>query len=220
MIKVEDTRRAIRDLSGEVSGSLSVATSHHIGLWRLPPVLKAYTARYPPVALDLHFMDSAVAHEQIVQGNLELGIVTLAPTVYEKLDSLPIWHDELTFVCAPDHTLAGQSPVTLAELSAHSAILPDMSTFTGRIVKRLFDEHGLPLAVGMSTNFLETIKMLISIGLGWSVLPRIMLDETTHRLDVYGASLARTLGVIYHPRRTLSNAGRAFLSVLEEHTDD
>ena len=34
---LDDTRRALTNLSGEVSGRLTLATSHHIGLHRPPP---------------------------------------------------------------------------------------------------------------------------------------------------------------------------------------
>ena len=83
--QVEDTRRAIFDLNGETAGQLSLATSHHVGLWRLPDVLKQYIEKYPAVSLDLHFMDSEVAHERIIQGELEMAIITLAPTTHDRL---------------------------------------------------------------------------------------------------------------------------------------
>ncbi|XOV90814.1 MAG: LysR family transcriptional regulator [Pseudomonadota bacterium] len=213
---VEDAQREISNLSGKVAGELSLATSHHIGLWRLPPVLKAYSARFPDVSLDLHFMDSEVAHEQILQGNLELGVITLAPGTNERLTAMPVWRDNLVFMSAPGHPLAAAAQVTLAALSTYPAILPDMSTFTGRIVKRLFDAHRLPLRTSMSTNYLETIKMLVTTGLGWSVLPENMLDQETYRLDVPDVRIHRDLGIIHHNQRTLSNAGRAFINLLIE----
>ncbi|MCH7742504.1 MAG: LysR family transcriptional regulator [Proteobacteria bacterium] len=217
--RVEDSKRAISNLAQTVSGNLSLATSHHIGLWRLPDVLKAYSIRYPGVSLDLHFMDSEVAHEQIVQGNLELGVITLSPTRHERLNAMPIWHDQLTFVCAANHPLAETRRIDVETLAGYPAILPDMSTFTGRIIKQMFDQKGLTLKLSMSTNYLETIKMLITVGLGWSVLPHSMLDESTCVLDVPDATIERTLGVIHHVQRSLSNAGRAFIDLLLENTD-
>lgn len=222
LAEVEDTRRRIVGLEGDISGQLSVATSHHVGLWRLPDPLKDYSLRYPSVNLDLHFMDSEVAHTQIVQGNLELGIITLAPTHHERLTTIPIWHDELVFVCAREHPLVDSgvgNAIELEQLSAFPAVLPDMSTFTGRIVKRLFDEQGLPLTTGMSTNYLETIKMLISVGLGWSVLPRTMVDADIRQLAIPDVSISRTLGVIHHNQRTLSNAGAAFIEMLVDNSN-
>lgn len=219
LAEVEDSRRAMANLSGTVSGQLSLATSHHIGLWRLPAVLKEYSARFPAVTLDLHFMDSEVAHEEIVQGNLELGIITLAPNRHERLTSTPIWNDKLTFVCATDHPLARSERIEIDILAEYPAVLPDMSTYTGRIVKHMFETKGLTLKAGMSTNYLETIKMLISVGLGWSVLPHTMLDETTCVLNVPNVRIERTLGVIHHVQRSLSNAGRAFVELLMENAD-
>src|SRR5581483_12097643 len=74
---LEDGKRALTQLAGEVGGRLSFGTSHHIGLHRLPPVLRRYTQKYPQVDLDIHFMDSEVACEAVLAGKLELGIVTL-----------------------------------------------------------------------------------------------------------------------------------------------
>ncbi len=216
--QVEDTERAIRNLSGEIGGQLSLATSHHVGLWRLPSVLNNYVAKHPEVTLDLHFMDSEVAHERIIHGELEMAIITLAPTTHDRLIAEPIWRDELAFVCSRTHELAKRKKVTINELAEYAAILPDMTTFTGRIVKGMFKEHALHLEVGMSTNYLETIKMLIGVGLGWSVLPKTMVGDDVVVLNVE-LDIARTLGVIYHVNRTLSNAGEAFIDLLRAASD-
>jgi len=216
LLDIEDTQRVISNLAGNITGSLSLATSHHIGLWHLPEILREYSHRYPDVSLDLHFMDSEVAHEQIIQGNLELGVITLAPTGHERLTATPIWRDELVFVCSHNHELVKNEKVYIEQLPEYPAILPDMTTFTGRIVKKLFQEYGLSLNVSMSTNYLETIKMLVSVGLGWSVLPVSMLDDNMHILNVPHSTITRELGVIHHVQRTMSNAGSAFLALLKE----
>lgn len=219
LAEVEDTQRAIGNLNNAVSGRLTLATSHHVGLWRLPSVLKAFSDRYPDVALDLHFMDSEVAHEQIVQGNLEIGIITLAPRPHERLAARQIWNDELVFVCAADHPLAQLTTPTLAAIADYPAVLPDISTFTGRIVKGLFSRAQLSLQVSMSTNYLETIKMLVAIGQGWSVLPRTMIDQEMQVLALPDIHLTRQLGVIHHVQRTLSNAAQVFIELLEQNRD-
>jgi DNA-binding transcriptional LysR family regulator len=219
LLNIEDTQREISNLAGNIGGQLSLATSHHIGLWRLPQVLRKFSHLYPDVSLDLHFMDSEVAHEQIVQGNLELGVITLAPKSHERLNAVPVWRDELVFMCAADHPLNQTGKVYIEQLPEYPAILPDMSTFTGRIVKSLFEERGLTLNVSMSTNYLETIKMLISVGLGWSVLPKSMLDDSLAVISVPNVKIERQLGAIHHVQRTLSNSGKAFLKCLEEDSD-
>jgi len=47
------------------------------------------------------------------------------------------------------------------------------------------------------------------------VLPRTMLDDQVVRLPVPGVQLSRQLGYITHTERTLSNAAKAFMALLE-----
>ncbi|MCX2981681.1 LysR family transcriptional regulator [Halieaceae bacterium IMCC14734] len=207
-------RQSIRDLSGEVGGTLLLGTSHHIGLHRLPPVLRRFSSTYGGVKLDIDFMDSEQAYEQISRGNIELALVTLAPEADPTMLATPVWSDPLDFMVAQDHELGQAKTITLEMLSAYPVILPGLNTYTGQIAKRLFDERGLKLNIAMSTNYLETIGMMASIGLGWTVLPRSMLSEGLQALTIKGISPQRELGYIYHRGRTLSNAAQAFIQEL------
>jgi DNA-binding transcriptional LysR family regulator len=216
---LEDTRRALTNLNGEISGRLSLATSHHIGLHRLPPLLRAFTRAYPQVALDIQFLDSEVAYEEVLHGRAELAVITLAPETREPVHAVPVWDDPLDFVAAPEHPLARNGAISLADVAHHPAVFPGGNTFTHHIVRRLFEAQGLTPNIAMSTNYLETIKMMVSIGLAWSVLPRTMLDEQVARLPLPGIQLTRQLGYIRHTERTLSNAARAFMNLLDAQRD-
>ena len=101
---LDDTRRALSNLSGEISGRLTLATSHHIGLHRLPPLLRAFTRAHPQVALDIQFLDSEVAYEEVLHGRAELAVITLAPETREPVRAVGVWDDPLDFVAAPEHT--------------------------------------------------------------------------------------------------------------------
>jgi len=211
---LEDGRRALSHLHEKVAGRLSIGTSHHIGLHRLPPVLRAFTQQYPEVDLDLHFMDSEVACQAVLAGKLELGIVTLPTQPLAQLEMRPVWDDPLSVVVAPEHPLARRRGVRLQDLAAHPAVLPDEATYTHRIVTRALQQHGLTPRIRMATNYLETLKMLVAIGLGWSVLPDSMIDGTIRRLAIPQLQLHRELGAVWHERRTLSGAATALLACL------
>jgi DNA-binding transcriptional LysR family regulator len=216
---LDETRRALTNLNGEISGRLTRATSHHIGLHRLPPLLRAFTRAHPQVALDIQFLDSEVAYEEVLHGRAELAVITLAPETREPVHAVAVWDDPLDFVAAPEHPLARSNAISLADVAHHPAVFPGGNTFTHHIVRRLFEAQGLTPNIAMSTNYLETIKMMVSIGLAWSVLPRTMLDDQVTRLPLPGIQLSRQLGYIRHTERTLSNAARAFMSLLDSQRD-
>jgi DNA-binding transcriptional LysR family regulator len=216
---LDDTRRALTNLNGEISGRLTLATSHHIGLHRLPPLLRTFTRAHPQVALDIQFLDSEVAYEEVLHGRAELAVITLAPETREPVHAVAVWDDPLDFVAAPEHPLARNGAISLADVALHPAVFPGGNTFTHHIVQRLFETQGLTPNIAMSTNYMETIKMMVSIGLAWSVLPRTMLDDQVARLPLPGIQLIRKLGYISHTERTLSNAARAFMDLLDAQRD-
>ncbi len=212
---VEDTKRELLDATQQISGPLSLAISHHIGLHRLPPALRQFSVQHPTVALDIRFTDSEAAYAAVLHGDIELAVITLAPTDAPQIASKLIWPDPLCFVAGAAHALTHQRPLSLVQLSEYPAILPGETTYTGLIIKSLFARQNLELTVSMATNYLETIKMMASIGLGWSILPATMLDDKLLRLQVTGVDkLERRLGCIYHRDRQLSNAAKAFMDAL------
>lgn len=214
--EVTAARRAIADLSGEVRGNLSVATSHHIGLHRLPPYLRQFLRQYPEVKLDLHFLDSEHAYQEVLQGRFDVAIVTLSQDQDARILAEPIWQDGLCFVAAKNHALARQTSLQLIDLTPYQAIMPDTNTSTTRLIKTLFDQQQQPLDITMVTNHLDTIKMMVSIGLGWGVLPATMISDEIATLPVKHPPLWRTLGCIYHRQRTLNNAAHKFVTLLKQ----
>jgi len=214
LMSFDDARTAIGNLDNTISGTLSLASSHHIGLHRLPSVLKNYSTKFPQVHLNLSFGESETAYQGVVKGHLELALITLAPLPIPNICVQKVWTDNMCFVVAKDHPLASLDDVTLLELQQHSAILPGAQTFTRQITAERFTEQGLALEVAMTTNNLDTIKMMVKTGLGWSLLPEIMIDDQMKVLDTQQADIYRELGYIYHTERTLSNAAKRFIDLL------
>jgi DNA-binding transcriptional LysR family regulator len=213
---LDDTRRAIANLSATVGGTLNIATSHHIGLHHLPVVLRGFTRRFPGVDLNLSFMDSETACQAVERGEIELAIVTIPPSPATDLVAWPVWLDPLAVVVGTEHPLAGRGPLNAADLAHYPAILPAPSTFTRQLLDQAFGTLGLVPQVGMSTNYLETIKTMVSVGLGWSALPLTMVDDSVRLLPVSDLAVVRRLGAVRHGGRVLSNAARSLVGLLQE----
>jgi len=196
------------------SGSLSFATSHHIGLHRLPQVLREFKIMYPRVDLDLHFMDSEDACAAIANNDLELAIVTLPEHSDERLDCESIWVDRLVTVLALDHPLANRGDIEADALLPYPAILPSAGTFTRKIINNLFAGRQDRLNIILETNYLETIKVMVSANLGWSILPQSMVDSTLVGLPLQGLDVRRPLGIVTRNNRTLSLSSSAMIELL------
>lgn len=217
--EIKDSQRAIRNLSQQVDGQLSIGTSHHIGLHRLPPILRHYNQSFPNVELAMQFLDSEQVCKAVLHGDLELGIVTLPPENTDPLSLIPLWDDSLHIVASKEHPLAKQTQVKLSALARQPAILPARGTFTREVIETALQPAAVELQVRLSTNYLETIRMMVEIGLGWSVLPSTMINDQLCAIHIDGIQLSRQLGIVHHTERTLSNAAKAMYQILLSAAD-
>ncbi|WP_109439617.1 LysR family transcriptional regulator [Acinetobacter haemolyticus] len=197
----------------QVQGRLKIGTSHHIGLHHLAEPLKKFVQLFPKVTLDVHFVDSEQAHEQVLAGELELAFLTLPPVGDDRLNYVTIWEDPLVFVSAPFHPLTQQHDLQLEDLIAYSSLLPAAHTYTSQITLAEFEKKGLKPRITMSNNPLESIRMLVSIGLGWSVLPKTLLNHELTRLDL-NLNMNRQLGMVWHPARIQSKAAEELIQMM------
>lgn len=211
---IHTSREEIRVLGDTVNGKLRLGTSHHIGIHRLPPVLKAYKQTHPDVELDLLFTDSELAAEDVKTGALELAIVTLPSRIDRTLLTDVVWPDPLVIVCSEDHPLRSESNLKPLLLQKHAAVLPARGTVTRSILLDALAPHKVSIETSLETNYLETIKMMVSVGLGWSVLPESMVDNSVHVLPIPKLKMQRELGCVRLRGRNLSRAALALIETL------
>jgi DNA-binding transcriptional LysR family regulator len=210
--ELADCRKTIADLSGEVSGMLQLATSHHIGLHRLPPHLSNFSLCYPKVEFAIRFMDSESGCAAVMDGSLEMAVVTLPQTPAGKLELRKVWDDPLEVMISRNHPLASCRKST--ELMRYPAIVPEKGSETRRLIDSFFQVAGLPFRTSVETNYLETIRMLVASGLGWGVLPLIMLTDELASVPTPLIHIHRELGIVTRKGSTLSRAAQAFCDLL------
>ena len=215
LAEIDESQRIISTLRKQVSGHLIFGTSHHIGLHRLPPVLRQYTLLYPEVELDIQFMDSEQAAALILKGSIELALITLPDTIEAPLTTLAVWTDPMVCVVAKDHVLAKHKTLTKKQLAKYGVLIQSHSTHTRNIIDTALNLDSSTRVI-MESNYLETIKAMIQNNLGWGVLPESMVDDSLHQLNVKGVTMKRHLGLLLHESRTLSSPVEALLKILKE----
>ena len=214
--ELNDMRRYATSLSDEIKGELLIGTSHHVSMHRLPPILKQYRQQYSDVHLDITFGESDVMCKLVERGDIELAIVTLPKTLPDSLEKRVLWVDSLHLVVGPDHPLLEQARVSLEQLAGYPCVLPSEVTETYRVINREMESSGFKLNVQMTNNNLDTLKMLVSAGFGWTLIPKTLLDNSVEELELDHKELIfkRELGVVQHRKRSLSNAAKSMLEML------
>ncbi len=205
----------IQNSQQSISGKLVIGTSHHVGLHHLPSVLKQFIQTYPAVQLEVHFVDSEKAHKAVLDGDISMAFLTLPPVYDKRLTYHSLWSDPLYFVTGTLSPLARKTNVTLEQLAHYPAILPAANTFTSQFTLAEFAKHNLKPYATMTTNPLESIRMLVSVGLGWSVLPQTLINQELATIDMADKlELQRYLGMVINPNLTRSASVDALIQLL------
>ncbi|EAR08484.1 LysR family transcriptional regulator [Reinekea blandensis] len=215
--ELRDIQSSVTQLTSNDIRQLNLASSHHIGLHYLGPILRRFVSNNPSAKLDVRFMESEQAVNALLKRDIEIALTTIPSPLHRDLQATTLWQDKLHFVVSKDHPLAGRKDrLRLNELAHLTAILPDRQTTTFQIIEKTFERHHIPLKRVMSVNYLETIRALVSHNLGWSLLPEVMLNENLTCLSIERVELSRNLGIIQHRRRTVSRGTRALIELAVE----
>jgi DNA-binding transcriptional LysR family regulator len=217
---VEEAKAAVKGLSEECSGELVIGTSDHISLHRLPGVLKSYIASFPKVDLKLMCHRSETILDMVGGNLVDLGVVTL-PKPAGSLVSKVTWKDPMSLVFPKGHPLDALKSIRLKDVARHGLILPEPGTTTRKTIDAAFSRRKLVPRVAMEVAYIETIKGLVKIGLGISILPdKAVEDEVRSGLLakalIQDAVFSRDLGVVYLKDKFLSRPAREFLKFLDK----
>jgi DNA-binding transcriptional LysR family regulator len=215
---VDEAKAAVRGLSGECSGELVIGTSDHISLHRLPDVLKSYIAAYPKVDLKLRCHRSETILEMAGRNLVDLGVITL-PKVTGNLVSKVIWEDPMSLVFPIGHPLSLLKNIRLRDIAKCRLILPEPGTATRKTIDDAFSKRKLFPDAGMEVAYIETIKGLVKVGLGISILPDKAVEAEVKnglllKAGIKDANITRNLGVVYLRDKYLSRPASEFLRFL------
>lgn len=174
--EVDNIRRVAREFRQADRGDLAIATTHTQARYALPPVITAFRARYPRVALHLHQGSPPQIAKLAAEGQADFAIATEALEHFEQLVMLPCYRWNRCVLVRPDHRLARESSLTLARLAEHPLITYTFG-FTGRSkLDQAFAARGLKHDVVLTAVDADVIKTYVRLGLGVGIVADMAYD--------------------------------------------
>lgn len=211
---------AVRELSGVQRGSLYLGCGPHISVSIVPHLLRAYMAQFPNVELRLITGNDQSLFEDLYGGKVDLIVMNL-PAAGADLVQEPLWRYEMVFVVPPEDPAADQATVSAAELSHRPFILYQRSVVIESAIREFCVEAGFDPHVVMQNDQADSIKELVKLGLGISLLPLWSVTDDVKRgtlkvLRLSSRQLFSVTGLIYRKTPHLPNAVRALSAVAHQ----
>lgn len=213
----EEFTHALESLTGDVAGTVRVASIYSIGLSEMTHLREEFLRQYPTAHLLVEYMRPEKVYEAVRNDDADLGLVSY-PQSSRDVVALP-WRDEEMQVAAPpSHPLAGRAAVYPADLNGLDFIGFDEDLSIRREIDRFLREQGIEIDLVMHFDNIHTIKEAVALGSGVSILPaRTMQAEIAQgrlvalRLDA--PELVRPVGILHLRRKKLNRAAQEFLKL-------
>lgn len=208
---------ALAELRDNSSGRLTIGANESTSLYLLQDI-ERYRRLYPKVKLQVRRSLSSRIPAELIDGNLELGVVSYDPRD-ERLISKIIYTDSLAFVVSPDHRFATRDAISITELGMETFIAHNVVSPYREAVLKEFQKHHVELNMDIEMPTIETIRKLVQANLGVAFLPRMCVEpELKHgslcSVRVRELAIERKVHLLRPSRRAMSYAANAFLEVI------
>jgi DNA-binding transcriptional LysR family regulator len=196
---------------------LSIGANESTSLYLLRHI-EQYRQMYPKIKIQVRRTLSSKIPTQLLDGDLELGVISYDPDD-ERLVSKVIYTDHLAFVVSPEHRLAAQTSVSIADLGAETFIAHNVLSPYREVVLREFQRHRVPLNMDVEMPTVETIRKLVQRNEGVAFLPRMCVEQELaqkllREVKVPELSVERKIRLVHPAKRALSHAAKAFLELV------
>ncbi len=162
----------IKDMTGEISGSLTIGASTTIAEYMLPSLLGDFRKRYEDVVIHLKVSNTEGVVSMVENNVIDLGVVE-APVGNKNLVVETCRNDRLVAIVPNGHPLASHDVVHLDELLEYPFICREEGSGTREVIEEyICNAEGCKdgLNVAMELGSPEAVKGAVEAGMGISIV--------------------------------------------------
>lgn len=200
-------------------GLLTIGTNESLGAYRLPALLQTYRKSYPEVELILKFANCDTVCDDIRNNKIDVGLIINHKARENDLIVEVISGEEMLFLANSSHPLAQKEIVAPHNLAETCLILTEPGCSYRLTLEKILKEFRTTPHSILEASSIETIKQLVMLGLGITMLPRFTVEKELAEGRICsigwdGPQPDYAMQLIYHKDKWQSPALKAFFQVV------
>ena len=218
---VEEAIRSVSEFSHEISGTITLGTGATACIHLLPPLLRQLREEHPLLRVGVTTGNTLDVVRAVEENRLDIGLVTL-PVSGRALEVMPLLDEEFVLIISQvqDEEIALFTPQILHALPL---IAFESGSGTRDLIDGWFKACDLEVCPVMQLGSIEAIKRMVRAGLGYSIVPRMAVENVVDREGLSVRSLNpilhRQLGIVMRQDKILSKGISEVIRLLREKTN-
>ncbi|PTX97941.1 LysR family transcriptional regulator [Opitutus sp. ER46] len=219
LFEVENAAKELSD-HPSLERRITVGAVQTVMPYLIIPLIARCREALPNLTIDAREDFRADLVHAVVEGELDLAVVPL-PVDEHRVSIEPILNEPLLLVVGKNHPIARRTEISINDIAEENFISMGSSSTLAEQIRVFFGGHNFSPRIGYRCAQVRTLKLLVAMNAGISILPQIARQEHDNDL-VYlrltGSQPTRDLAIIRHMQRYQSRGAEQFLRLLREHT--
>lgn len=207
--EIEEGRRALADLTGEVHGSVSVGFLRTLGAEYVPRLVRQFRKDHPGVRFTFTQNNGAALLAQLHAGEIDCALVS-GPPRDARLGWEHVFDQELVLIVPREHRFAKRRSVRLRDVAGD----PFISFKPGHAIREVANElcaaAGFVPAIAFEGDESSSIRGFVAQGFGVAIVPATRAAGGVVSLRIAAPAARRGMGIAWVKERYQSAAERAF----------
>lgn len=216
LLAVEDASKELRD-SPTLERRIKVGAVPTLAPYLLPPVLERCHALHPNLLVHIHEDFRPDLIHGVAEGYLDLAVIP-QPVKDPRLSVETLYTEPLLLVVGKGHPLATKPAIAARDLADESFVLLGHSSTLSMEIERFCGDNDYVPKLGHRCSQVSTVKALVALGPGISILPRIAIRPDDKRnlvcREIGDRVPTREVLIVRNQLRYQTKGAELFLQVL------
>jgi LysR family hydrogen peroxide-inducible transcriptional activator len=218
LVEVENASKELSDHPA-LGRRITVGAIQTFAPYALPALIATCRKRHPNLEIYVREDFRSQLLRGVLEGDLDLAIVS-QPVKDHRLSVEPLLTEPLLLAVGKQHPLAARTRVKVADIANETFVMLGNASSLTEKVQAYFGDMRLTPRIGFRCAQIATVKALVALGLGVTILPRSVRAPEDKKglvyLEIEDGSPQRELVVARHLQRYQSRGAEQFLALLRE----
>lgn len=184
LAELQNIKRGVSREIEQGCGHLAVGFIPTVAPFLLPGVIKQFAEQFPRAELSVYEDLTEGLVRDLVGGRLDVGIMSL-PIKNKLIAAQELLTEPLLVASSRHHDLIGKASILVKELEDFPFIALNEVHCLGEQVQTFCYQQNVDLEIVCHTSQLSTVQSCVALGLGVSLVPRMLAASDTSGQVVY-----------------------------------
>lgn len=203
---VQDLLESVKRNKSPFDSTIRLGVLQSIGPYLLPHIVPQLQKAYPNFRLYVREALPDALLQSLDEGRLDLILFPL-PVRNNNLDSISLFEEPLWIVVPKEHRLAANESISLSDIKGETVLTLERGHRLHDQVRDLCNEFDANLSYDYEGTSLDTIRMMVGMGMGIAFLPALYVtaealgDDQIIARQLLPRAPSRKIGMMW-PRRS------------------